>query len=239
MAVRVRFFEVEGSAEEVQKLLSQLGKATTLPKVEEDVDENEMAKSEDDGEITAELAYHVLNRDPLLKDSHQALLETLYWAHPNLVGWKSLCAKLKLTEDQTKGVIGSFVRRVNQTPGIKRGMTFFVREAAAGKERRYGLVDAARTAKDKVPPRCLEWVACVSLPCPGSQRHPLQGCFFVRLKRAVSSSWPDDAQGGARRRGQGWPLGHRALGAALGVLDGGEHGARLGQDGRLGMDDHA
>jgi hypothetical protein len=90
-----------------------------------------------------------------------------------------------------------------------------------------------------LPPRCLEWVACVSLPCPGSQRHPLQGCFFVRLKRAVSSSRPDDAQGGARRRGQGWPLGHRALGAALGVLDGGEHGARLGQDGRLGMDDHA
>jgi hypothetical protein len=95
------------------------------------------------------------------------------------------------------------------------------------------------TTRSKLPPRCLEWVACVSLPCPGSQRHPLQGCFFVRLKRAVSSSRPDDAQGGARRRGQGWPLGHRALGAALGVLDGGEHGARLGQDGRLGMDDHA
>ena len=95
------------------------------------------------------------------------------------------------------------------------------------------------THEGYVPPRCLEWVACVSLPCPGSQRHPLQGCFFVRLKRAVSSSRPDDAQSGARRRGQGWPLGHRALGAALGVLDGGEHGARLGRDGRLGMDDHA
>jgi hypothetical protein len=103
--------------------------------------------------------------------------------------------------------------------------------------RRHGIGTGRGTRK--TPPRCLEWVACVSLPCPGSQRHPLQGCFFVRLKRAVSSSRPDDAQGGARRRGQGWPLGHRALGAALGVLDGGEHGARLGQDGRLGMDDHA
>jgi hypothetical protein len=73
-------------------------------------------------------------------------------------------------------------------------------------------------------------------PSIGVQKGPrslrsvsVDGCFFVRLKRSVSSSRPDDRRA---PRAAAVKDGRRpSPEAARSVLDGGEHDARLGQDG--------
>jgi hypothetical protein len=159
MTVHVRLFEVKGSVEDVERLLPQLGKAMNSPAVETEADDKDVAEDAENDkpplrlatDLTVELAKAVLIRRPPLTESHEALLLTLHKAYPKLIGWKALCAEMaKRTKKQPKGAIGSFGRRVNQTRGIRPGMSFFVREAAAGEEHRYGLVDAARTAVEEL-----------------------------------------------------------------------------------------
>jgi hypothetical protein len=64
---------------------------------------------------------------------------------------------------------------------------------------------------------------------PSLRSVSVDGCFFVRLKRSVSSSRPDDRRA---PRAAAVKDGRRpSPEAARSVLDGGEHDARLGQDG--------
>ena len=66
---------------------------------------------------------------------------------------------------------------------------------------------------------------------------PTSWRFLVRLTGAVSSSRPDTPRASARSRGQGWPQATARSCAARSVLDGGEHGATLDQDGSREAED--
>src|SRR3954471_8625252 len=92
------------------------------------------------------------------------LAVTKTWLRQVIVALPLLC------RSSYRGVM-EFLRDLLGLP-VSLGCVHDVLQAAM---RQASAVNAEQDLSSIRPPRCLEWVACVSHPCPGSQRHPLQG----------------------------------------------------------------
>jgi hypothetical protein len=140
MRVRVFEIEVEGSLDEITRYFS--GKlpqpGVTPPIVPAKVALPPLPIPY--GPLTVNVAKAALTHSRL-PASHLKMLRIIYAAYPKKASISDLCKKLGLTEKQMKGVMGSFGRRLNQTPGYGNGMTFIMQDNAG-----YRLAEAARIA---------------------------------------------------------------------------------------------